>query len=90
MVSSKERRSVYVPEKFSPTSALDRTAYAVRPNARTIIINENTGTRFTLSEDCTELLLDGEPCGRLAGTEGSLWVTGINTRGENIIITVDA
>lgn len=60
------------------------------PNARTIIINENTGTRFTLSEDCTELLLDGEPCGRLAGTEDSLWVTGINARGENIIITVDA
>ena len=60
------------------------------PNARTIIINENTGTRFTFSEDCTELLLDGEPCGRLTGTEGSLWVTSINARGENIIITVDA
>lgn len=60
------------------------------PNARTIIINENTGTRFTLSDDCTELLLDGEPCGRPAGTEGSLWVTSINARGENIIITVDA
>lgn len=30
------------------------------------------------------------PCGRPAGTEGSLWVTSINARGENIIITVDA
>lgn len=60
------------------------------PNARTIIINENTGTRFTLSDDCTELLLDGELCGSPAGTEGSLWVTSINAHGENIIITVDA
>ena len=59
-------------------------------NARTIIINGNTGTRFTLSEDGTELLLDGKPCGIPAGTEGSLRVTGINAHGENIIITVDA
>ena len=59
-------------------------------NARTIIINGNTGTRFTLSEDGTELLLDGEPCGIPAGTEGFLQVTGINAHGENIIITVDA
>ena len=59
-------------------------------NARTIIINGNTGTRFTLSEDGTELLLGGEPCGIPAGTEGSLCVTGINAHGGNIIVTVDA
>lgn len=60
------------------------------PDARTIIINENTGIRFTLSDDCTELLLDGEPCGRTIDKAGYLWVTGINARGKNIIITVDA
>ena len=61
-----------------------------QPDARTIIINENTGTRFTLSNDCTKLLLDGEPCGRTIDRAGYLWITGINARGENIIITVDA
>ena len=61
-----------------------------QPDARTIILNENTGTRFTLSKDCTELLLGGEPCGRMIDKAGFLWVTGINAHGENIIITVDA
>ena len=59
-------------------------------DARTIILNENTGTRFTLSKDCTELLLDGEPCGRKSDKAGFLWVTGINAHGENITITVGA
>ncbi len=59
-------------------------------DARAIILNENTGTRFTLSKDCTELLLDGKPCGRTIDKADFLWVTGINARGENIIITVDA
>ena len=59
-------------------------------DARTIILNENTGTRFTLSKDCTELLLGGEPCGRTIDEAGSLWVTGINAHGENIFIMVDA
>lgn len=59
-------------------------------NARTIILNENTSSRFTLSKDCTELLLDREPCGRTIEQAGFLWVTGINARGGNIIITVDA
>lgn len=59
-------------------------------DARTIILNENTGARFTLSKDCTELLLGGEPCGRTIDKVGYLWVTGINARNENIIITVDA
>lgn len=59
-------------------------------DARTIILNENTGARFTLSKDCTELLLDGEPCGRTIEQASFLWVTGINARGGNIIITVDA
>lgn len=59
-------------------------------DARTIILSENTGTRFTLSKDCTELLLDGKPCGRTVDKAGFLWATGINTYGENIIITVDA
>ena len=59
-------------------------------DARTIILNENTGTRFTLSKDCTELLLGGESCGRTIDNAGFLWVTGINAHGENIIITVDA
>lgn len=61
-----------------------------QPDSRTIILNENTGTRFMLSEDCTELLLDGEPCDRTIDKTGFLWVTGINAHGENIIITVDA
>ena len=60
------------------------------PDARTIIINENTGTRFTLSDDYTELLLDGEPCGRTINKAGYLWIMGINARGGNIIIAVDA
>ena len=59
-------------------------------NARTIILNENTGTRFTLSKDCTELLLGDESCGRTIDKAGFLWVTGINAHGENIIIAVDA
>ena len=59
-------------------------------DARTIILNENTSTRFTLSKDCTELLLDDEPCGRTIDKAGFLWVTGINAHGENIFIMVDA
>ena len=59
-------------------------------DARTIILNENTGTRFTLSKDCTKLLLGSEYCGRTIDEAGYLWVTGINAHGENIIITVDA
>ena len=59
-------------------------------DARTIILNENTGTRFTLSKDCTELLLGDEPCGRTINEAGFLRVTGINAHGGNIIITVDA
>lgn len=59
-------------------------------DARTIILNGNTGTRFTLSDDHTELLLGGEPCGRALEKAGYLWVTGVNAHGENIIITVDA
>lgn len=59
-------------------------------DARAIILNENTGTRFTLSKDCTQLLLGDEPCGRTIDKAGFLWVTGINAHGENIIITVDA
>lgn len=59
-------------------------------DARTIILNGNTGTRFTLSKDYTELLLDGEPCDRTIERADFLWVTGINARGGNIIITVDA
>lgn len=61
-----------------------------QPDSRTIILNENTGAQFTLSKDCTELLLGGEPCSRTIDKAGFLWVTGINARGENIIITVDA
>lgn len=60
------------------------------PDARTIVLNGNTGTRFTLSDDCTELLLDGEPCGRTLDKAGYLWVTEINARGSFIFITVDA
>lgn len=59
-------------------------------DARTIILNENTGARFTLSKDCTELLLDGEPCGRTIEKAGFLWVTEINASGSFIFITVDA
>lgn len=61
-----------------------------QPNARTIVLNGNTGTRFTLSEDCAELLLDGEPCGRTIDKAGYLCVTEINARGSFIFITVDA
>lgn len=59
-------------------------------DAHTIVLNENTGARFTLSEDCTELLLDDEPCSRTVEKAGFLWVTGINARGSAIIIIVDA
>lgn len=61
-----------------------------QPDSRTIILNENTGTQFTLSKDCTELLLSGEPCNRTIDKAGFLWVTSVNARGGNIIITVDA
>lgn len=61
-----------------------------QPDTRTIILNGNTGTRFTLSEDCTKLLLDGEPCGHTIDKAGYLWVTEINARGSFIFITVDA
>lgn len=61
-----------------------------QPDSRTIIINENTGTRFTISDDYTKLLLDDEPCGRTFDKAGYLWVTGVNARDSFIIITVDA
>lgn len=61
-----------------------------QPDARTIVINQNTGTRFTLSDDCTELLLGGEPCGRMIDKAGYLWVTSINARNDNILVIVDA
>nr|DAH09500.1 MAG TPA: hypothetical protein [Caudoviricetes sp.] len=59
-------------------------------DARTIILNGNTGTRFTISKDYTELLLDGEPCSRTLDKAGYLWVTDVNAHNSNIIITVDA
>lgn len=59
-------------------------------DARTIILNGNTGTRFTISDDYTELFLDSEPCGRTLDKAGYLWVTEINARGSFIFITVDA
>lgn len=61
-----------------------------QPDSRTIILNGNTGTRFTLSRDNTELLLDGEPCGRTIEKAGYLWVTEVNAHGSFIFITVDA
>lgn len=61
-----------------------------QPDSRTIVLNGNTGTRFTLSKDYTELLLDGEPCSRTIDKAGFLWVTEINARDSFIFITVDA
>ena len=60
------------------------------PESRTIVLNENTGARFTISKDYTELLLDGELCGRTVDKAGYLWVTGVNAHDSDIIITVDA
>lgn len=59
-------------------------------DARTIILNGNTNTRFTLSKNCTELLLNGKPCGRTVDKAGYLWITEINAHGSFIFITVDA
>ena len=52
-----------------------------QPDARTIILNENTGTRFTLSKDCTELLLGGERSRRTIEKAGFLWVTCFKAHG---------